>query len=131
MARRQLPHPTELELEILKRLWREGPMTVREVRDSLEDNFRKLAHTSVITMMNIMVDKGYASKVKGRGGYVYKARIRRESTLRRMMGDLVDRAYEGSAAAAAMQLLDGGSVSAQELEQLRELLDRKAEEDGT
>jgi predicted transcriptional regulator len=48
-----------------------------------------------------------------------------------MMGDLVDRAYEGSAAAAAMQLLDGGSVSAQELEQLRKLLDRKAEEDGT
>jgi predicted transcriptional regulator len=120
-----------LELEILKRLWREGPMTVREVRESLENDFRKLAHTSVITMMNIMVDKGYASKTKGRGGYVYKARIRRESTLRRMMGDLVDRAYEGSAAAAAMQLLDGGSVSAQELEQLRKLLDRKAEEDGT
>ena len=130
MARRRLSHPTELELEILKRLWREGPMTVREVRESLEDDFRKLAHTSVITIMNIMVEKAHVTKAKGRGGYVYKARIRRESTLKRMMGDLVDRAYEGSAAAAAMQLLEGGPVSARELEQLRELLDRKAEEDG-
>ena len=53
MARSPSQHPTELELEILKVLWRIGPATVRTVREELAA-VRELAYTSVMTMMTIM-----------------------------------------------------------------------------
>ena len=128
MARHPSRYPTELELEILKVLWRAGPQTVRDVREALRE-FRVLAHTSVITIMGIMEDKGYITRAKERGGFVYRARIRKQSTLKRMMGDLVDRAFEGSAATAALHLLDRENLTREELEVLRELIDRKSEEE--
>ncbi len=58
MARPNSEYPTELELQILKVLWDRPPMTVREVREALEQGGRELAHTTVITMLSTMVDKG-------------------------------------------------------------------------
>ena len=128
MARHQSRYPTELELEILKVLWRGGPQTVRDVKEALM-GFRVLAHTSVITIMGIMDEKGYITRAKEGGSFVYRARIRKDSTLRRMIGDLVDRAFEGSAATAALHVLDKGNLSHDELEQLRALIDRKSGEE--
>ena len=67
MARPRSRFPTELELDILKTLWRSGPATVRQVREALEPQ-RSLAHTSVMTVMNIMVDKGLPAAAKGAAG---------------------------------------------------------------
>ena len=130
MTRPASKHPTELELEILKILWERGPATVREVREALR-GFRKLAHTSVMTIMGIMVDKGQLTRAKNGGSYVYRTRIRRDPTLRKMMGDLVDRAFEGSVGVAALHLLEMGDVSEDEIEQLHELIGRRAKEEGT
>ena len=63
MARPNSKYPTELELQILKVLWGAEPMTVREVRDSLAIEGRDLAHTTVITMLGTMVDKGQIEKL--------------------------------------------------------------------
>ena len=63
MARPTSKHPTELELEILKVLWRASPLTGRQVRDALV-GFRDLAYTSVMTIMGIMEDKGYVRRKK-------------------------------------------------------------------
>ena len=128
MARPKSRYPTELELEILKVLWGNGAQTVRDVKEALE-GFRKLAHTSVITILGIMEEKGYITRTKEGGSFVYRTRIRKKSTLKRMMGDLVDRAFEGSTATAALHLLDKGNLSHDELEQLRALIDRKSKED--
>ena len=59
MVRPPSSSPTELELLILKVLWRKSPQTVREVREALANSRRKLAHTSVITTLNVMVRKKY------------------------------------------------------------------------
>jgi predicted transcriptional regulator len=128
MARPKSKYPTELELEILKILWDDGPLTVREVKEQLE-GFRKLAHTSVITILGIMEEKAYITRTKEGGSFVYRPRIKKDSTLKRMMGDLVDRAFEGSTATAALHLLDKGKLSRDELEQLRALIARKSEEE--
>jgi BlaI family penicillinase repressor len=122
------PHPTELELEILKVLWRDGPSPVRQVRAALEVQGRKLAHTSVITVMNIMTDKGYLRRSKKDAGFVYAPRIARGATLGKMLRDLVDRAFGGSGAAAVVNLLETSDVTPEELDQLRELIARKSKE---
>ena len=59
MPRAESEHPTELELDILKVLWSESPLPVREVRERLAEAGRPLAHSSVITMLNIMHRKGF------------------------------------------------------------------------
>jgi predicted transcriptional regulator len=87
-----------LELEILKTVWRDGPSSGRQICDALADS-RPLAHTSVLTVMNIMVKKGYLRRTKPGGTYLYEATISEQATVRRMLGDLVDRAFDGSAAA--------------------------------
>ena len=122
MARRSSRHPTESELEILNILWRRGPLPVREVRDALD---RPLAYTSVMTVMNIMVDKGYLARRKDGGSFVYRARIGQKATTRRMLGDLVDRAFDGSPAAVMINLLESADLDQAEIEKLRELLDRR------
>jgi BlaI family transcriptional regulator, penicillinase repressor len=127
MPRHPSPHPTELELEILKILWRDGPCSVRDVRDTLV-SFRDLAYTSVMTMMNIMREKGYLKRKKEGGCYVYRARITKKSTAGRMLGDMVDRVFDGSAASLMVNLLETAEIDSEELKELRKRINRKAKE---
>jgi BlaI family penicillinase repressor len=124
MARPASKHPTKLELEILKVLWKDGPATVRAVRDSLAGT-RDLAYTSVMTVMNIMTQKGFLKRVKDGQSFVYSPRVSERETTRRMLGDLVDRLFDGSAAAAMLNLLETSDIDEEELKRLRALLNEK------
>jgi len=127
MARPSSRYPTELELEILKILWKNGPSPVREVRDALKD-FRDLAYTSVMTILNIMVEKGYVQRAKVGNSYAYRACLDRESTERDMVRDLVERVFDGSAAAAMLHLIETADIDDAELERLRALIRRKEDQ---
>ena len=138
MARPASQHPTDLELEILKALWRLGPSPVRRVRDALAAGApasppRDLAYTSVMTVMTIMTNKGYLRRAreKSDGGYVYHAKARQRSTAGRMLRDLVDRAFSGSTGAAVLNLLESSEITPEELRQLRELIDRRQRQQPT
>ncbi len=128
MARPSSKHPTELELEILKVLWRDGPSRGRGVRATLT---RKLAYTSVMTIMNIMVRKGYLSRRKEGAGYVYQPRVQKQTTTRRMLRDLMDRAFDGSATAVMINLLEEADLDEKELRELKGLLEQKSGENQT
>ncbi len=125
MARRASKHPTELELEILKILWREGPLPVARVRDKLA-GFRDLTYPSVSTIMNIMVDKGYVSRAKPGANYTYRPRVTEAATTRKMLKDIVDRAFHGSRTAAVVKLLESSKLGEEEIEKIQALLDRQA-----
>ncbi len=127
MVRPTSKHPTELELEILKILWRAKPLTGRQVRDALAE-FRELAYTSVMTILGIMADKGYVRRKKQGGSYVYSTRIKQETTTRRMLLDLVERAYDGSVTSAVVNLLETSDIQPEELEQLRKLIRQKTKQ---
>lgn len=127
MARPTSLHPTDLEMEILKVLWRDGPSPVRHVPDELV-NFRDLAHTSILTIMNIMVDKGYLQRVKQDNRFVYNPKITRRATTRNMLKDLVRKAFDGSAVAAMVNLLESADLDPKTLKQLRAAIDRKVKE---
>ena len=130
MARPNSEHPTELELQILKVLWDNEPMTVRDVREALELAGRSLAHTTVITMLSTMVDKGQIEKLDPLQGKAFRFTplIARTDVSRGMLGDLVDRDFDGSAEEVMLSLFDVKDLDEEELAGLRKLLNKKLRE---
>lgn len=130
MARPRSDYPTELELQILKVLWRESPRTVAQVREALAavPASRELTHSSVITIMNIMVRKGYLKRKKHGRAYEYEPLITEKNVSRGMLGDLVNRVFEGSATAVMLEILETSDVDPDELKEIRRLINRKAKE---
>ena len=105
MARPTSRHPTELELAILKILWREGSVSGRQVRDALAP-FRDLAYTSVMTVLGIMARKRYVRRTRQGAGFVYQARVSEEQATQSMFKDMMDRLFDGSAVAVMQHLLE-------------------------
>jgi predicted transcriptional regulator len=129
MARPGSEHPTELELEILKVLWDESPLPVRDVRERLgEKAGRILAHSSVITMLNIMVRKGYLQRKKDGKAFLFSPKVEKGSVTGGMVGDLLSRAFDGSPADMVLNLIETADLDAEELGELRRLIGRKAKE---
>jgi BlaI family transcriptional regulator, penicillinase repressor len=128
MARPKSSHPTELELEILKILWQQSPLAVRDVRNGLAAAGRDLAHTSVITTLNVMVRKKYLRRSMQGNACRFAPRISREQASKRMLGDMVRRVFDGSIKAVVLSLFDGAELNPAELNELRRLIDEKAKE---
>ncbi len=128
MARPRSEYPTELELQILKVLWQRSPLPVREVREALAEGGRDLAHTSVITTLNVMVRKKYLRRRMQGNACLFEPRVSREEASRRMLGDMVHRVFDGSAKAVLLGLFDCAELDASELRELRRLIDEKAKE---
>lgn len=129
VPRSESEHPTELELDILKVLWKESPLPVRDVRARLgTDAGRRLAHSSVITMLNIMHRKGYLRRKKVGNAFVFSPKIEKDRVSGGMMRDLLSRVFDGSASAMVLNLLETNDLDAEELAELRKLIRVKAKE---
>jgi BlaI family transcriptional regulator, penicillinase repressor len=129
MARPGSNHPTELELEILKVLWDTSPLPVREVRARLKGQAdRTLSHSSVITMLNIMVRKGYLRRKKEGKAFFFAPRVEKEGVAGGIMGDLLSRVFNGSPSAMMLNLIETADLDAVEVAELRRLINRKAKE---
>ncbi len=129
MARPGSEHPTELELEILKVLWDESPLCVRDVRGRLDTRAgRTLTHSSVITMLNIMVRKGYLRREKEGKAFLFSPKVERQSVTGGMVGDMLSRVFDGSSADLVLNLIETADLDAEELGELRRLINRKAKE---
>lgn len=126
MARPASRHPTELELQVLKILWRDGESPVMSVRDALaEDQGRDIARTSVVTTLNIMADKRLVRRRQERRAYLFTAAVAQEEVSQGMLGDLLDRVFDGSAEALLLNLLESEHVDQDEHRALRRLINRK------
>ncbi|MBC8357138.1 MAG: BlaI/MecI/CopY family transcriptional regulator [Planctomycetes bacterium] len=128
MARPASKQPTELELLILKVLWRESPLLAREVQGVLADEGRELAKTSVITTLNTMVDKQYLMRKKRGNSFLFSPRLNEATVSERMLNDVVDRVFDGSTSAVLLKLFDANNVDADELKELRRIINRKLKE---
>jgi len=116
------PRPTDAELEILTVLWSRGPSTVRDVHETIVKR-RPAQYTTVLKLMQIMAEKGLVRRDETERAHVYEAAKPREWTQRQLAGDLLTRAFNGSARSLMMGALSGRKVSKQELAELRQLLD--------
>ena len=123
MPRQTTPRPTDSELDILRVLWQRGASTVREVQETLNRK-RPTGYTTVLKMMQIMTGKGLVERDEGQRAHVYEARLPQEETQQLLIGDLLDRAFDGSAKKLVMQALSAKKASAKDLSEIRELLDK-------
>ena len=121
MARPRHEHPTPGELEILQVLWDRGACTVREVMNVLNAD-RPRAYTSVMSLMDIMFRKRLLRREPKGRAFVYKARATRKKTLSGMVGDLLGRAFDGSASAMVAHLLDQADLGEDELAEIRKTI---------
>jgi predicted transcriptional regulator len=127
VARPRHEHPTPAELEILQILWEKGPATVRQTWDVMGGKKRR-AYTSVMSLMNVMAEKGLLSRQPRGKAFLYAAKVKREQALGGMVTDLLNRAFSGSASALVAQLL--GKTTPRELEEIRQVLDAHRRESG-
>jgi predicted transcriptional regulator len=114
--------PTDAELAILRVLWARGPSTVREVFDALGGAG---VYTTTLKLLQIMTEKGLVRRDDTQRTHVYEAAYSEAHTQKQLVGDLVDRVFDGSAAKLVLQALEARKVSAAELAEIRTLLDTR------
>ena len=122
MTETELPRPTDAELEILKVLWRRGPSTVREVFETLGES-KTTGYTTVLKTMQIMSEKGLVVRDESERAHRYEPAAPEDETQRRLVGDLLRKAFDGSAKKLVVQALSAERASAEELDEIRRLLD--------
>ncbi len=121
--KKPIGRPTDAELAILRVLWRCGPCTVRQVHDLLGKE-KPVGYTTVLKSMQIMTEKGLLLRDESARSHVYRPQASAETTQRQLVGDLMERAFDGSAQRLVMQALHGKKASPEELAQIRALLEK-------
>ena len=98
MARPVSSQPTEVELQILRILWSSGGSTAREVHNALADvEAKETTYSTTVKMLSVMLEKGLAKRDNSLSPQVYRAAVSQMVTQRKMLGDLIDKVYDGSA----------------------------------
>jgi BlaI family transcriptional regulator, penicillinase repressor len=113
--------PTGQELEIMKVVWRLGPCTVRQVYEALLEE-RKIAYTTVMTMMNILETKGFLKKKADNKAYVYTPSKPEKQVIRAMVRDFVNRVFDGAAEPLLLHLVEDEQLTKVELDDIRRSL---------
>ncbi|MDP2874662.1 MAG: BlaI/MecI/CopY family transcriptional regulator [Holophaga sp.] len=121
-----LPRPTDAELAVLNVLWDRGPSTVRQIHDVLSGT-RDLGYTTVLKSLQVMTEKGLVLRNESERSHVFAATLSETQTQRSLLGDLMERAFGGSAAKLVIQALQAKRASKQELDEIRKLLDEGGE----
>lgn len=122
MPRHRQQTPTEVELEILQVLWEHQPATVREVVDVLNES-RPRAYTSILSMLNVMFDKGLVKRELRNRAHLYRASNSREKTLGRVVRDVLGRVFQGSTTSLITQILEQSQPSEGELTEIRRAIE--------
>jgi predicted transcriptional regulator len=120
------PVLTVQELEIMKVVWRSGTSTVRDVYETLLKD-RRIAYTTVMTMMNILEQKGYLKKSQKDRAFTYQATRPQQQVIRGMVREFVDRVFNGSAEPLLLHLLEDRRVSDQDFDDIRRMLRESSE----
>src|SRR4051794_6353626 len=121
------PPPTDRELEALKVLWDRGEVTVRDLADAMnasakQDRLEELAYTTVLSLLQVMEQKGLVSHRREGKAYVYMPRAERQSTIRDMARTFLDKVFDGAVDEYLVHALESKRLSADELNQLEAML---------
>ena len=118
------PVLTAQELEIMKVVWRSGASTVRDVYETLLEH-RKIAYTTVMTMMNILEQKGYLKKSSEDRAYVYQATRPQKQVIRGMVREFVNRVFNGSAEPLLLHLVEDRKLSEKDIDEIRAMIQKE------
>lgn len=118
--------PTKTEMDVLQVLWEHGPSTVRFVHDKLNEQKEAVIYTSTLKLMQVMKEKGMLTRDESEMKHVYAAALKEEKTKGGMLMHFVDTIYKGSFSKAFMALLGNDNTSPEELEKIKELVNRQS-----
>ena len=124
MARPKHPHPTPGELEVLQILWEHGPQTVREVLQHISG---KKAYTTVMSLLNVMDEKKLVTRKPDGRAFRYTAKLQPKKTEGKILGSVLKQVFDGSSSALVARLLEQSKPTAEELDEIRELIDQYKE----
>lgn len=116
---------TDLQLAVMKALWKVGSGTLADVHAAMADDGKALASTTVATLLQRMVKQGWVAAEKGGRQFVYRARVERTEAARGALQRVVRGFFGGSLAALTAQLLESDQVTQEELDAMRELIAKK------
>ena len=122
MTRGKTSRPTDRELTILRILWDSGPSTVRQVNEAMNAD-GETGYTTTLKLMQIMTEKGLLLRDDSQFKHVFKPALTEEKAQKQLVGDLLDKAFSGSAEKLVMRALSAKKISARELASIRKMLD--------
>ena len=122
MARRKSRTLTEVELEFMQVVWNVGEVTTESVLEALASQGRHLSDGSVRKMLSILVRKGYLSRRRLGRGFLYKARVDEREATKKMVTDLLKRAFDGQAALMVATLLESRTLCKKDIEEIKRLI---------
>lgn len=114
--------PTAVELEILRILWELGPSPVREVHARL-NQAKGTNYSTTVKMLSVMLSKGLVKRDEDVSPHIYRAAMSRDRAAKKLLHELIDKVYDGSAMSLVLQALAGGKASKEEIAEARRLLD--------
>jgi predicted transcriptional regulator len=115
---------TEVELEMMNVVWKSDRCTIRSVVDQLPKE-RRLAYTSVATMMKILEEKGFLTSVSHEKTHVFSPVIGKEEYERRTLNHVAEKLFEGSPSSMVMKLIDDADLSREELKAIQKTLEER------
>jgi predicted transcriptional regulator len=118
-----LTPPTDRELDALKVLWDRGEATVRDVCDAMNARGEELAYTTVLSLLQVMEQKGLVSHRRDGKAYVYLPLIERNSTFRQIAGGFLERVFDGAVDEYLVHALESRALKPQELDELQAMID--------
>lgn len=116
---------TDLELEIMQIVWSRGQATVRDVYETLRSR-RKVAYTTVMTMMKILEQKKRLKKTLVDRAYLYRPAQPQRQVVRAMVREFLQRVFNGSAAPLLLHLVEDGKLTSRDLEEISRLIGKKS-----
>jgi BlaI family transcriptional regulator, penicillinase repressor len=122
MARPTATRPTDVELQILGILWELGPSPVRDIHQRLEAE-KGTNYSTTVKMLVVMLDKGLVKRDERAQPHVYRPTLSRKNAGQKMLGELIDKVYEGSTISLVLQALSSTQATKGELDSVRRLLD--------
>jgi BlaI family penicillinase repressor len=122
MPRPGSTQPTDVELQILQVVWQDGPSTARQIHDVLSKT-RAANYSTTVKMLSIMLNKDLLKRDEATSPHLYRPTRNQQVTQRRMLRDLIEKAYLGSAGSLVLQALSSKRASVEELAEIRRVLD--------
>lgn len=127
MARRKIELAAG-ELDVMKALWDAGPSTVRETMFRLHQSGRRVAYTTVMTVLSRLEKKGFVASDKSDVAYIYRAKVSRDRVIGARVREVVKQLYDGAAAPLVLQLMQSERFSRDEIAEFQRLVERLGRE---
>ena len=122
MVKRKIK-PTEAELEILQMLWSQGPRSVRELNDELNQS-KPVGYTTTLKILQIMAEKGLVTRIKDGRNHIYTAAVEQKATQQQLLDKLLNGIFGGSAKKLVLQALGNHMASKEELEEIKQYIEQ-------